>query len=78
MLAGANPAVANSAAFSAMENANMPTITSVVFDGFLSDCTVRPFILTRLRSCIVSCLSAGAIAPIQAPDVAYIIWPRVV
>ena len=37
---GSNPAVANTAAFSAMQNANMPAITSVVFDGFLSDCTV--------------------------------------
>ena len=37
---GANPAVANSAAFSAVDTSNMPTITSVVFDGFLSDCTV--------------------------------------
>ena len=37
---GSNSAVANSAAFSAMQNSNMPTITSVVFDGFLSDCTV--------------------------------------
>ena len=37
---GANPAVANSAALSAVDTSNMPTITSVVFDGFLSDCTV--------------------------------------
>ena len=44
MLAGpsTNPAVASSSAFSAQqqENGNMPTITSVAFDGFLSDCTV--------------------------------------
>jgi hypothetical protein len=37
---GANPAVAKSAALSAVDTSNMPTITSVVFDGFLSDCTV--------------------------------------
>ena len=55
---GSNAALVNSAAFQAMQNANMPTITSVVFDGFLSDCTVSSHIVlheimphasTRLR-----------------------------